>query len=109
MFRTCFNKIRSYERSALPVIGERLDRVLADDRWRFRTQIARAVCEEFGFVDARGEPQVSNCAQALSKLEARGRMVLPKPENCNAAKAEPRRREERVPDPIALPNTVSGG
>ncbi len=43
-----------------PCNGERLDRVLADDRWRFRTQIARAVCEEFGFVDARGEPQVSN-------------------------------------------------
>lgn len=91
-----------------PCNGERLDRVLADDRWRFRTQIARAVCEEFGFVDARGEPQVSNCAQALSKLEARGRIVLPKPENCNAAKAEPRRREERVPDPIALPDTVHG-
>ncbi len=34
--------------------------------------------------------------------------MLPKPENCNAAKAEPRRREERVPDPIALPNTVHG-
>ena len=31
-----------------------------------------------------------------------------KPENCNAAKAEPRRREERVPDPIALPDTVHG-
>ncbi len=91
-----------------PCNGERVDMVLADDRWLFRTQIARAVCEEFGFFDARGEPQVSNCAQALSKLEARRKIVLPKPENYNAAKAEPRRREELVPDPIALPDTVHG-
>ncbi len=91
-----------------PCNGERLDRVLADDRWQYRTQIARGVCEEFGFLDARGEPQVSNCAQALLKLEARGRIVLPKPENCNAANAEPRRREERVPERVALPNTVHG-
>ena len=67
--------------------GERLKAIIADDRWQHRTQIARGVCEEFGFVDARGVLQIATCAKALSKLEARGRITLPAPAHRYAAGA----------------------
>ncbi len=88
--------------------GERLKAILADDRWQHRTQIARGVCEEFGFVDARGVLQVATCAKALSKLEARGRIMLPAPANRYAEGAGPCKNEERVPEPVALPKTLHG-
>ncbi len=88
--------------------GERLAAILADGCWQHRMQIVRGVCEEFGFVDARGVLQVATCAKALSKLEARGRVVLPEPANRYAAGAGPCKNEERVPEPVALPETLHG-
>ena len=84
----------------------RLDGVVADERLQTRTAIARGVCEVFNFVDARGELQVSTCVRALKKLADRGRIALPPPTNSHAAGASPRRLQEGVPMPSALPDSV---
>ncbi len=42
-----------------------------------RTELARGVCEEFGFRDARGRPQTSGCLAALRGLERGGLLRLP--------------------------------
>jgi hypothetical protein len=50
---------------------------------RHRTALADAVCEHFGFYDARGAPQRAGCLKALRELEAAGGFTLPAvvPEN----------------------------
>ena len=84
----------------------RLDDVLADERLKTRTAIARRVCEVFNFVDARGQIQLATCFRALSKLANRGRIALPAPMNNHAAGASPRLLQESVPMPSIFPDAV---
>ena len=44
-----------------------------------RSEMAREVCEVFGFVDVLGELRVSSCLTALRELEDAGRIRLPPP------------------------------
>lgn len=68
-----------------------------------RGDLAGAVCERFGFYDARGCPQVSGCLKALRELEAAGHFVLP------AARAKTGPSSPRgLPDPVEPPRDVPG-
>ncbi len=42
-----------------------------------RRQVARALCEQLDFQDARVLPRISSCSAALAKLEVAGKISLP--------------------------------
>lgn len=67
-----------------------------------RTQLAEAVCERFGFYDARGRAQVAGCLKALRALERRGSLELPAARSCPSG-FSPRRLDEAVAWPVGLP------
>lgn len=80
-------------------------RLLSDDNgWKYRSTFADAVCEHFGFHDARGRLQRSGCIKALRELERSGHFVLPAagPRGAKGAKS-PRRLGEPVQAPHEVP------
>ena len=63
-----------------------------------RTGLARQVCQQHGFCDARGRLQMAGCLKALGELSRAGHFVLP------AARSQPRRGQPRHLDqPLAMP------
>ena len=70
-----------------------------------RSALAEALCEQFGFHDARGRQQLSGCLKALRKLEAAGHFVLPAA--CRkTGRGSPRRLSEPVAPPTDVPAKV---
>jgi len=67
-----------------------------------RNALAGAVCERFGFYDARGQPQRAGCLKALRELEAAGHFVLPAARRTAGSKS-PRRLSEPVEQPEEVP------
>ena len=51
--------------------------LLSEDAYAYRSTFADAVCQHFGFHDARGRLQRSGCIKALRELERSGHFVLP--------------------------------
>ena len=68
-----------------------------------RTEIARRVCREFGFLDSRGRLQMASCQKALRSLHAAGRIQLPAPRHGGAPRCRPRRLGQPLPAPTAVP------
>ncbi len=66
-----------------------------------RTQLAKELCEQYGFFDARGAPQQSSCLKALRELEQGGHIVLPAP-LVQPGRGSPRRLSEPVASPQKL-------
>ena len=89
-----------------PASLRRLTSLLAQERFSSRFAVARRVCQEFGFVDARGRCRTSSCQAALSELERRGQVQLPQPSapvrNCGRVRG----LEQPVPPPSAVPPRV---
>lgn len=85
---------------------ERVGQLVAADPELHRTGLANHLCDEFGFVDVRGERQQSSCLKALRVLEARERIALPAPRTRTGA-GQPRRLGEPVPLPDAVPASVA--
>ena len=56
---------------------EAIRRLLDDDVHPNRSSLAQAVCEQFGFLDARQRAQTAGCVKALRELERAGHFVLP--------------------------------
>jgi len=56
---------------------EHIREVLGREGGMTRTELAKRICEDFGFVDWQGEPQVSGCMKALRRLEGEGCFELP--------------------------------
>ena len=70
-----------------------------------RAEAGRAVCREFGFVDARGKEQTAGCVKALKELEAKGLLELPATGSRNPRKERsPRRLPVAVEEPKAVPS-----
>jgi len=67
-----------------------------------RSELAGAVCEEFGFYDARGRPQVSSCVKALRELESAGQFILPVAQR-KTGPSSPRGLPEGVEPPNDVP------
>ena len=55
-----------------------IQRLLAEEQFSTRTAVARRVCQEYGFYDARGHEQWASCLQALNHLECRQQIALPR-------------------------------
>ncbi len=80
-------------------------RLLAYGTHANRSSVARATCEHFGFVDARGRAQTAGCVKALRELERSGHFALP------AAAATGRRKRNagcarRLGEPVPEPRDV---
>jgi hypothetical protein len=73
---------------------------------RHRTELAEIVCEQFGFYDPRGQPQLSGCLKALRELEAAEHFILPTAKLKTGQKS-PRRLSEPVELPTGIPEEVS--
>ena len=70
-----------------------------------RTALADRQCDDFGFVDVRGQRQRSTCLKVLRTLADRGRVVLPAPLT-QPGPSSPRRLTEPVPAPQQVPDTA---
>jgi hypothetical protein len=53
--------------------------LLKCDQFLHRSELAEAVCTQFGFFDARGRRQRGGCLKALRELEGTGHFSLPEP------------------------------
>ena len=71
-----------------------------------RSELARALCEEYGFRDSKGRLQVTSCLAVLRDFERRGRIDLPAGQHGVASKRRPRRLPHPVPEPQEVPPTV---
>lgn len=91
---------------SLPQNLERI-RQLLDDGCSHRTALADALCQEFSFLDARGQGQRGTCLKALRDLEREGQFTLP-PAGLtgNHANPSPRRLGEAVPAPVDVPEAA---
>ena len=70
-----------------------------------RAAVARRVCAEFGFVDARGAAQVAGCLKAFNRLEAAGQLALPAARRGGCVRS-PRRLAAPVAAATGVPDTV---
>jgi len=71
-----------------------------------RTELASALCREFGFRNPRGQPQVFTCLKALRDLEAKGQLRLPARQLEIVSHWRPRRLAGPVPEPDGVPEEV---
>ena len=85
-----------------PDSERRLGAILRREPNAGRMGIARRVCEAFGFLDARGKPQLSGCLKALGAVERSGRIPLPA-SHVPARPPSPRRLEEPVAAALKVP------
>ena len=67
-----------------------------------RMEIGRRVCQLLGFLDARGQPQLASCLQALRTLDAAGRIRVPAPRH-NHRRCCPHCLGRPVPPPVGVP------
>ena len=83
---------------------ESIGRLLRENVYAYRSTFADAVCQQFGFYDARGRVQRSGCIKALRELERLGHFALP-PASAMGAKGakRPRRLGAPVEDPHDVP------
>ena len=89
---------------AQPGSIEAIRRVLADTVHQHRSALARAVCEQFGFLDARGRAQTGGCVKALRELERAGHFVLPAAGGGGPRRpTTPRRLAQPVEPPCEVP------
>jgi hypothetical protein len=70
-----------------------------------RTDLARRLCERFGFLDSRGRAQTAGCLKALGELSRAGHFALPAARS-RPARGAPRRLGAPVPAPRGVPGTA---
>ena len=68
--------------------------------------IARRICEHFGFKDSNGNLQDKTCLKALEKLASEGKIALPKGTHQTSKTPKPVCLEEKLPLPINMPKSV---
>ncbi len=81
----------------------KLTAILARKGVHSRAEIGRRVCSAFGFLDHRGELQVTSCLSALRRMEGRGRIELPPPDG-GGGHGRVARTGVAIPEPTGLPS-----
>ena len=84
---------------------ERVRRFLDEENPPNRTALAAQVCDWHGFLDPRGQRQISTCLKALRDLEREGHFALPPP-SFTQAQSSPRRLSDPVPEPREVPEAA---
>ena len=82
---------------------ETIRRLLDDRAHKNRSSIAEAVCQQFGFHDARQRAQTAGCVKALRELERAGHFVLPAVRNQGSGTGKSARR---LGQPVEVPLDV---
>ncbi len=85
---------------------EYIKQLLRGNKVAHRSDLAKQVCINFEFHDARGEMQTSGCLKALRELESSGYFDLPKAQH-NTGTKSPRRLTEPVPLAVDVPDEVN--
>ena len=85
---------------------EFIKQLLNGNKVKHRSDLAKQVCTNFEFHDARGEMQTSGCLKALRELESSGHFELPKAQHKTGTKT-PRRLTEPVLLPVDVPSKVN--
>ena len=88
------------QRGAIEIVRRLLD----DDEHANRSSLARAVCQHFGFLDARRRAQTAGCVKALRELERAGQFVLPVATSRSGTAKSARRLDQPVAEPIDVPD-----
>ena len=88
-----------------PEAQARLERIVAQSTCESRAALAREVCAQFGFIDARGSAQLTGCLKALQVLETQRHIALPAPRP-HAHRPSPRCLDAPVPAPVGVPGEV---
>lgn len=88
-----------------PESQSRLAHIVAQEELGSRAAVARRVCAEFGFVDARGSAQLAGCLKAFNRLEEAGQLVLPAARRGGCVRS-PRRLAAPVAAATGVPDTV---
>ena len=88
-----------------PEAEARLEPIVAHGAFESRTALAREVCAQFGFVDARGSAQITGCLKALEVLETERAIALPAPRP-HPQRPSPRCLDAPVPAPVEVPAQV---
>ena len=88
-----------------PEAHTRLGRIVAQGTDQSRTALAREVCAQFGFVDARGSAQLTGCLKALEVLETERWIALPAPRP-HRHRPAPRCLDAPVAAPVDVPAQV---
>ena len=82
-----------------------MGQLLQEEPGLHRTAVADRLCDDFGFVDARGQRQRSTCLKVLRSLAGKGRIVLPAPQT-QPGPSRPCRLTEPVLQPQDVPDTA---
>jgi hypothetical protein len=90
-----------------PETIEYVRRLLEEEEFFSRTELADFLCEEFGFQDPSGQKQRGGCLRGLRELEAKGWFQLP-PAEIQKGPPSPRRLPESVREPESVPGEVGG-
>ena len=85
---------------------EYIKQLLRGNKVAHRSDLAKQVCINFEFHDARGEMQTSGCLKALRELESSGHFDLPKAQHKTGTKS-PRRLTTPVPLAVDVPDEVN--
>ena len=88
-----------------PEAEARLEPIVAHGAFESRVALAREVCTQFGFVDARGTAQLTGCLKALDVLETEQQIPLPAPRP-HPQRPSPRCLDAPVPAPVEVPAQV---
>ncbi len=88
-----------------PEARARLERIVAQSPCRSRAALAREVCAQFRFINARGSAQLTGCLKALSVLETQRHIALPAPRP-HVHRPSPRCLDAPVPAPVGVPGEV---
>ena len=92
-----------------PASIETINHVLNANREMNRSQLADYLCDQYEFLDPRGEKQRTRCLTSLRKLEDKGYIVLPKTNSSprkSPSKYRPKRLGEPIPLPVGVPDKV---
>ena len=88
-----------------PETIEYVSRLLKEEEFVSRTELADFLCEEFGFQDPSGQKQRGGCLKGLRELEAKGWFQLPRAKIQKGLPC-PRRLSEPVTEPEGVPGDV---
>jgi len=88
-----------------PAVIAAICAVLSSGVHERRTGLARQLCEQHGFRDARGQWQTAGCLKALNELSQAGHFVLPVARS-RPGRSTPRRLRAPVPAPQGVPDDV---
>jgi len=90
---------------AQPEHVEFVARLITTNQFSSRKELAKAVCQKFGFFDIQGIEQHSGCLKALRELEAAGKFTLPSGK-VKTRKLTPQRLHAPIPLAVEVPHRV---